>query len=542
VIRESAFPWHDTGYVTPRFENFVIYQLHVGVFSTPRWPPHSGSFLDVAEKLPYLADLGVTAIQPLPIQEFPTDYSLGYNGVDYFAPESEFAVDDAGLPPYVERLNRLLAARGLEAYSRENLRGEMNQLKALVDLTHVHGIAVLLDVVYNHAGGDFGNESIYFFDRQSGQEDDPPRFENSLYFTDKEHAGGRVFDFGKPEVREYLIRNAKFFLDEYRVDGFRYDQVSVIDHDGAPHGWSFLQDLTSAVRRQRPSALQKAEYWDVNPKVVERVEQGGAGFDTTLTNQSRIGIRSVIAAAAASGEGPLPMMQLAESLWPAGFDMQWRFVQGPENHDLVLREPDKPREKRIPALADSLNPHSWQARSRSRVATGLSLAAPGIPMLFMGQEFLEDKQWSDNLELHSELRVFWEGLNSDDPSMRDFLRFTRELIALRWRLPALRGEGFRVVHVHDENRVLAFHRWIPGEGRDVMVVASLANMPRYGYHVGFPWGGRWEEAFNSDVYDCWVNPNPVGNGGQVLAESEPMHGFRFSASLTLPANSILVFR
>ena len=78
-----------------------------------------------------------------------------------------------------------------------------------------------------------------------------------------------MFDFGKPEVRDFLIQNAKFFLDEYRVDGFRYDQVSVIDHDGAPHGWSFCQDLTSTLRHHRPSALDKAEYWNVNPYVVQ---------------------------------------------------------------------------------------------------------------------------------------------------------------------------------------------------------------------------------------------------------------------------------
>jgi 1,4-alpha-glucan branching enzyme len=416
----------------------------------------------------------------------------------------------------------------------------MNQLKALVDLAHVHGIAVLLDVVYNHAGGDFGNESIYFFDRQRGQEDRPPRYENSLYFTDREHAGGRVFDFGNPEVREFLIRNATFFLDEYRVDGFRYDQVSVIDHDGWPNGWSFLQDLTSTVRYHRPSALQKAEYWSVNPKVVEPAANGGAGFDTTLTDALRIAIRRVIATASASG-GALPMTQVAESLWPPGFETSWRFVQGPENHDLVLREADKPREKRIPSLADPSDSHSWYARSRSRVAAGVSLTAPGIPMLFMGQEFLEDKQWSDNLEFRADLRLFWDGLDSDDPSMRDFLRFTRELIALRRRLPALRAEGFRVVHVHDENRVLAFHRWIPGEGRDVMVVVSLANEARDGYRLGFPRAGRWEEAFNSDVYDGWVNPNTVGNGGEVFAEFPAMHGCDFSASLTLPGNSVLVF-
>jgi 1,4-alpha-glucan branching enzyme len=170
----------------------------------------------------------------------------------------------------------------------------MNQLKALVDLCHLYGLAVILDVVYNHAGGDFGDQSLYFFDRQSSQGGN----RNSLYFTDVGHAGGLVFDFGKPEVRDFLIQNAKFFLDEYRIDGLRYDQVSVIDHDGAPHGWSFCQDLTSTLRHHQPGVLDKAEYWNVNPYVVKPPPEG-AGFDTTLTDGLRIAIRNVIGNASA---------------------------------------------------------------------------------------------------------------------------------------------------------------------------------------------------------------------------------------------------
>ncbi|HUH91987.1 MAG TPA: alpha-amylase family glycosyl hydrolase [Casimicrobiaceae bacterium] len=532
IVRTSDFPWHETGYRTPRFEDFLIYQLHVGTFYTPNLPRKGGTFLDVARKLPYFAELGVTALQLLPIQEFETQFSLGYNGTDYFSPEMDYGVADADLPIYLAGLNALLDAQRLSHYALDHLRGEMAQLKALVDLCHVHGIAVLLDVVYNHAGGDFGDESLYFFDRQPAAGGN----RNSLYFTDKGHAGGLVFDFGKPEVRDFLIQNAKFFLNEYRIDGFRYDQVSVIDHDGAPDGWSFCQDLSSTVRFQRPSALQKAEYWAVNPYVVWPPPEG-AGFDTSLTDGLRIGLRNVIAAASIPDERPLDMPGLAASLWPASFAEQWRFVQGPENHDVVYDG----REPRIARLSDPSNPRSWYGRSRSRVATAISLTAPGIPMLFMGQEFLEDKQWSDNFALHADLLLYWAGLDKADKQMLDHLRFTRELIALRRRTPGLRGKGFRVVHVHDANRVLAFQRWVEAEGHDVLVVAHLSTFNRFGYRIGFPAGGEWREVFNSDVYENWVNPDVVGNGGRVLADGEPMHGLEFSAALALPANSVLVF-
>jgi 1,4-alpha-glucan branching enzyme len=532
IIRKTDFPWHETGYVTPQFHNFVIYQLHVGVFFTPSLPRKAGTFLDVVRKIPHLAGLGVTAIQLMPIQEFQTQFSLGYNGTDYFSPEMDFAVEDVDLEPYVAHANALLDIKGLKRYDVEDLRGEMNQFKALVDLCHIYGLAVLLDVVYNHAGGDFGDQSMFFFDRQSAAGGN----RNSLYFSDRGHAGGLVFDFGKVEVRDFLIQNATFFLDEYRLNGFRYDQVSVIDHDGAPHGWSFCQDLTSTLRHRRPSALNKAEYWNVNPYVVKAPPEG-AGFDTTLTDGLRIAIRDVIGNASQPDERPLNMTGLARSLWPEGFNEHWRFVQGPENHDIVYQG----REQRVARLGHPADPRSWFGRSRARVATGISLTAPGIPMLFMGQEFLEDKQWSDDFEFHKDLLLHWAGLDNGDKQMLDHLRFTRELVGLRWQYPGLRGQGFRVVHADDQNRVLAFHRWVEGIGYDVIVVVHLSTFNRFGYRIGFPSGGEWREIFNSDVYENWVNPDVAGNGGQVFAESHPLHDFGYSAALVLPANSLLVF-
>jgi 1,4-alpha-glucan branching enzyme len=532
IVRATDFPWHEIGYITPRFNDFVIYQLHVGTFFTPNLPNKGGTFLDVALKLPYLADLGVTALQLLPIQEFQTKFSLGYNGTDYFSPEMDFGVPDADLAPYLVELNRQLENRGLSPYRAEDLRGEMNQLKALIDLSHIHRLALILDVVYNHAGGDFGDESMYFMDRQSTQGGNG----NSLYFSERGHAGGLVFDFGKSEVRSFLIENARFFLDEYRVDGFRYDQVSVIDHDGAPHGWSFCQDLTSTLHFIRPTALNLAEYWNVNPWIVRRPPEG-AGFDTTLTDGLRIAIRDVIGSASAPDERPLGMTLLANSLWPEGFDESWRFVQGPENHDIVYEG----RQQRIARLGDPGFSRSWFGRSRARVASGISLTAPGVPMLFMGQEFLEEKPWCDDLDFHQHLLINWAGLDNGDKQMIDHLRFIRELIQLRWRYPGLRGDGFRAVHASDQNRVLAFHRWVRGEGHDLMVVVNLANFTWPEYRIGFPGGGEWREVFNSDVYENWVNPNTAGNGGAVHADLLPLHDFGYSAELVLPANSILVF-
>ena len=167
------------------------------------------------------------------------------------------------------------------------------------------------------------------------------------------------------------------------------------------------------------------------------------------------------------------MTGLARSLWPRRLRgaLAVRAGAGEPRHRLRRAASSASRGSAIPS-----NPRSWFGRSRARVATGISLTAPGIPMLFMGQEFLEDKQWSDNFEFHTELLLHWAGLDDGDKQMLDHLRFTRELIGLRWRHPALRGQGFRVVHAHDENRVLAFHRWVEGEGHDVIVVVHLVDV------------------------------------------------------------------
>jgi 1,4-alpha-glucan branching enzyme len=391
----------------------------------------------------------------------------------------------------------------------------------------VYGIAVLFDVVYNHAGGGFDDNSMWFLDRMPfGNAND------SLYFTDQGWAGGQVFAYWNNDVQQLLVDNAKFFCDEYRIDGLRFDEVSVMDRFG---GWHTCQSITGTVRFSHPDRIQIAEYWPVNNAVVAPASSGGAGFDATWNDGVRNAVRSAISAASHGSSSPVNMDAIAGAISDSRIGDRWRSVQSVEDHDRVY----KGRDLRIPRLADGSNARSWYARSRSRVALGLVLTAPGIPMLFMGQEFLEDKQWNDTPDLAN--LIWWAGLEGGDKTMADFLRFTRELIMLRRNHPALRGDGCAIIHSHNDNRVLAFQRWVEGQGNDVVVVASLNDGNLYNYQIGFPSSGRWIEAFNSDVYDNWVNPLVVGNGGGVNADGPALHGLPTSASVLIPANSILVF-
>jgi 1,4-alpha-glucan branching enzyme len=215
----------------------------------------------------------------------------------------------------------------------------------------------------------------------------------------------------------------------------------------------------------------------------------------------------------------------------------WQAVTCLENHDVVQAG----RDPRIPALADGSNARSWHARSRSRFATGLLLTAPGIPQLFMGQEFLEQHQWNCDPADSAHL-IEWAGLDTgSDQPMVDHLRFTQDLIRLRWNQPALRSENVHAFYIHNQNRVIAFHRWLDGTGNDVIVVATLAEATWYNYAIGFPYPGQWAEVFNSDVYDSWVNPIVAGNGGGISASGSALHGFQASASIVIPANGMVVF-
>ncbi len=526
----GAFPWQGDAFQTPDYSNMIIYQAHVGTFFS-KITNAGGTFLDVVEKIEYLQALGINVLQLLPIDEFETQNSLGYNGSDPFSPETRYGVVDANkLDDYLLTVNRLLSKAGKKTIDKTVLLPIPNQLKVLVDLCHLHGIAVVFDVVYNHAGGFEGDQqSLFFLDLEKGD------LNASLYFTDRGWAGGLSYALWKQEVRQFLIDNALFHHLEYHVDGLRYDQISALVNLNGGTGWSFCQDLTNTVRFVRNRSLQNAEFWPVNLAIVQSTTSGGAGFDVTQHDGLRIGVRQAIRQASAGRSAEVNMDGIAPGLYPLGFGRAWQAVPCVENHDVVFRD----RDPRIPRLADGSNTRSFFARSRSRVAMGLLLMAPGIPQIFMGQEFLEDKQWSD--DPGGPNRIFWGGLDAGDKSMVDFLRFTRDLIRLRWTQPAVRSNSIAVFHVHNGNRVIAFHRWVEDEGRDLIVVASLNDQTLVDYQLGFPFGGRWGELFNSDVYDQWVNPNLTGNGGQVWANGAPMHGFNHSASVVVPPNSIVVF-
>ncbi len=542
IVRDPAdYTWHDAAYLPPRLKDLVVYQLHIGVFYAGDGRGRdirrgrTAKLLDALDRVKYLADLGVTALQPLPFVEFQGEWSLGYNGTDLFSPEMDYCLSPAELEPYLRRVNDHLARWGHPPLSGAQLSGQVNQLKAFVDICHLYGLAVLPDVVYNHAGGNLDRQSMDDFDFAADAEG-----WNNAYFSTAGWAGGRVFAYDKPAVRQFLTANAQMLLDEYHVDGLRFDEVTVIDANG---GWGFCQQLTQAVHADHPRAALIAEYWGEHRSLAVTQPPGGMGFDIAYGDGIRDSVRRALAEASRGAAATVDLEQIARELCrPAAEPFAWPSYNCLENHDLVLDADGDHRKPRIARLADPSNPRSWYARSRARVATGLLLTSSGIPMLFMGQEFLEDKLWSDNPN-RDDLFLWWAGLDGADKHMADFQRFTRDLISLRRSQPALRGEAIGVFHVDPTNRVLAFQRWLAGAGRTVVVVASLSesSFESGSYQLGFPGAGTWLEVLNSDYYDNLPNPSVRGNGGRVQADGPARDGFDTSAGITIPANSILVF-
>ena len=247
----ASYPWHDGGFRAPEFRDLILYQLHIGAYYAVDAQGHDkrggvAKFLDLLDRVDYLRDLGINGVQFLPIQEFPSQTSRGYNGLDLYSPEMDYHVaDDGELNRYLWKANALLARANQPPLTLDQLRPGPNQLRCVIDILHLNGIAVLFDLVFNHAGPGFNDQSIKFLDRQPYGDDN-----RSLYFTDQSWVGGNVFAYWNQDVRQFLIDNAVQCLDEFHIDGIRYDEVTVIDRNG---GGRFCQDVTSTARFTKPA-------------------------------------------------------------------------------------------------------------------------------------------------------------------------------------------------------------------------------------------------------------------------------------------------
>jgi len=493
VVGDTQFDWEGDDFQIASWNELVIYELHVGTFF--RQPGNAnGLFAGVAAKFDHLRRLGINAIQIMPVAEFAGNRSWGYNPSHLFAVESTY--------------------------------GGPAALRTFVKEAHRNGFAVILDVVYNHFGpGDldlwqfggwheFNQGGIYFYND----------------WRNHTPWGETRPDYGRPEVRDFIRDNALMWLRDYHLDGLRWDQTAFIRSVDAgncqaiPDGWRLLHDVTRELRGLYPHRLLIAEDMQNDPALTH-VDGGGFGsqWDAGFVHP----IRGVLIT---PKDEERSMAAVRDALAHQYNDDAFERVVYTESHDEVANG-----RARIPEEIAPGNAGAWAARKRSAQGAALVLTAPGIPMLFQGQEFLSSGWFQDTVS------VDW-GLATRHPGV---LQLYTDLVALRLNrggvTRGLTGQGLNVSHMNEAGKMIAYHRWHESGPRDdVVVVMNFANRHRNGYRVGFPRAGEWKLRFNSDDRRYGEDFGGAGRD-DVLAEGIEYDGQPASAEIECGPYSVLIF-
>jgi 1,4-alpha-glucan branching enzyme len=458
VYDPEAFDWGDVTFDTPSWSDIVIYEMHIGTFGARNGTP--GDFDRAIRRMPYLHDLGIGAIQVMPPFEYAGDVSWGYNPAHIFAIESTYGGPDA--------------------------------FKRFVQAAHEHGIAVIVDVVYNHLGP--GDLDLWRFDGWAEGE------WGGIYFYNDERAvtpwGNTRPDYGRGEVRAFLRDSALTWLEEFRADGLRFDStlyIRTVDErpeTELPDGWSFMVWLNNEIRVRQPWKLTIAEDLGDAALLTVPTDAGGAGFGARWDPAFLAVVRAALTAAEDSERD---MASVAGALLGGG-ERPFSRVVYTESHDDVANGQTR--------LAEAVAPGdggNWFARKRATLGSSITLTAAGIPMLFQGQELLEDRWFDDTVPID------W----SKSHRFAGILQLHRDLIGLRrdtdgWSA-GLKGPYTAIIRADDAAKVLAWHRWLEGgPGDDVVIVANFSTRPLLDLPMGLPWPGRWRIRLNSDstVYDA----------------------------------------
>lgn len=490
-IHNSAFNWQNN-ITMPGWSDMVIYQMHIGTFNdVPGGRP--GTFDTAISRLDSLQDLGVNAIKILPPHEFPGDFSWGYN------PSYPFSVE--------------------EAY------GGPDALKRFVDAAAARGIVVLIDLVHNHWGPSDMN--LWRFDGWSQGN------WGGIYFYNDTRAitswGDTRPDYGRPEVRQYIRDNVLQWLEEFRISGVRWDSAlstRTTNWGDNGDGWSLMQWINNEVNARQPWKLMVAEDLQNNPWITKTTGAGGAGFDAQWSPGFVHPLRPLMTTPSDSGRN---MNDLVGALTGNYNGNPFERVIYTESHDEVANG-----RSRVPQEIDPGNPGSYWARKRSTLGAITTLTAPGIPMLFQGQEILEDEYFRDTDPID------WNKANT----YAGIRLMYKDLVTLRRNLggktAGLGGPHINVFHVNHGAKVVAYHRWKNGGvGDDVIVIMNWSNTPFNQYQIGLPHGGNWKVAFNSD----WNGySGDFGNtfSPDIVASTSPRDGLAYSGGFNLGPYSALV--
>ncbi len=491
----------------PGWHELVIYEMHFGSFLRHR-VQRSHWFDDAAALLDQLVELGVNAIELMPVGEVEGDNSWGYNPSNIFAVESSFGGPDA--------------------------------LKRFIDRAHSAGLVVLLDVVYNHFSGADLRHSVWRYDGWHENAGGGIYFYND--WRANTHGAGvgewNRPDYGRPEVRNYLVKNAQMWLDEFRIDGLRLDLTSYIRNvegrdDDPPEdprnlggdGWRVLREINDMASSTAPWKLIVAEDMRNNESITRPTEQGGAGFCSQWHPDFHHVLRRAMCA---SQDDERDLNELRDTIEFRFNQDAFRRVIYTENHDEVgdvFGDPNN--DQRVPTDIDGNDPESFFAQKRSTLGAAVLFASPGIPMIFAGQEMLETRQFTGAGSIDWSRRLRFPGIVK---LYRDLIRLRRNFNA---RTAGLRGHHTRVFHLNHADKVIAFLRSDHGGACDeVLIVANWSNRRFNSYRVGVPRGGLWRVRFNSDsqLYSPIFDNQ---DSFDAMAEPIPCDDFSMSISIGL---------
>jgi 1,4-alpha-glucan branching enzyme len=505
IVHRSTYEWNDDAWLTRCREAEAlaapvsIYEVHLGSWRRHVHDNTPLTYTELADELAdYVTDLGFTHVELLPVMEHPFTGSWGYQVTGYFAPTSRF--------------------------------GEPDDFRAFVDRLHERGVGVILDWVPAHFPRD--EWALARFDGTALYEHEDPR---RGFHPDW---GTLVFNYGRNEVRNFLLANALFWLREYHADGIRVDAVAsmlYLDYSREEGAWvpnefggnedldavRFLTELNELVHGQEPGTLSVAEESTAWPGVSRPTYLGGLGFGfkwnmgwmhDTLDYFQR---------------DPVHRAYHHHQLT---FALVYAFSENfvlPLSHDEVVHGKG--------SLLAKMPGDRWQQLANLRALYAYMWAHPGKKLLFMGGEIAQEAEWSEerSVDWHLLEQAGHAGVQS---LVRDLNRIYKERPAL-WEVD-YEPSGFQWLEPNDAtNNVIAFARWSADRSDVVVCVCNLSPVPRESYRLGMPRAGRWVEALNSD--STHYGGSDVGNLGGVEAEEFGWHDQPYSAEVTLPPLGVL---
>lgn len=496
VIHNPHFDWEDDAFVAPPHDQWVIYEMHVGTFSR-KYVDKTGTFDDMVLEFDHLKHLGVNVLQLMPVAEFAGDISWGYNPAHLYAIESAYGGPEA--------------------------------LKRFVKTAHREGFAVVMDVVYNHFGPS--DLDLWQFDGWYENGKGGIYFYND--FRSKTPWGDTRPDYGRGEVRSFIYDNAMMWIEDFHIDGLRYDMtlyIRSLDASGRhdiPDGWGLTQWINRSISDRYPHVLTIAEDLQDNPYLTKSDSEGGAHFSAQWDARFVHPIRDVLTK---SDDRWRSMQKVVDAILHQHNGDVFQRVVYTESHDEVANG-----KSRMPAEIDHGNPENWFAQKRSTLGAALVFTAPGIPMIFQGQEFLQGGWFIDTEELDWDNRDTFHGIVW---LYADLIRLRRNHGGVS---KGLTGQHTNVFHVNDDAKVVAYHRSsLGGPGDDVVVVTNFSNREFSEYRIGLPRSGQWKLRFNSD-WKHYSDDFSDCPSGDLKTDDHPYDGLKFSAVVHLAPYTAIIY-